>query len=523
MRRAFCGAMVLVLFAAANAVADNPQSSLRPLLETPTAARIGARGLQLSGAPARQEYLLTVSTPSGIVIDGEFTGREAPLFDILNDYGLPLEDGAYAYEVRPVLANTSVRDQQLDEPVAPAGSAALSGSFVVAAGELIGPDFQSEPVTRDVVHADDAIITGSLCVGYDCLTDGTESFGFDSIKMKENNIRVLFDDTSTTAGFAANDWRITANDSASGGGNYFSIDDATGGTVPFRIVAGAPTSSLYVDPAGRLGLGTSTPVLDVHVVSGDTPAARLEQDTTSGWTAQVWDLAGNETNLFVRDVTGGSRLPFRIQPGTPTNTVTMKDDGSVGMGTWTPTASLEVQRAGQNADILVNRTDGATAVVACSDLSVDLGSENDFPVNFVVNGYTAMTLGTNGYLGVGVNAPTRPIDVAGGAYCDGNSWIDASSRELKRDVAALGEGEAREALAGLAPVKFRYRNDDREQHVGFIAEDVPELVATADRRGMSPMDVVAVLTSVVQAQERAIAAQKATIDDMRRRLDRLEN
>ncbi|MBC8391607.1 MAG: hypothetical protein H8E17_03440, partial [Deltaproteobacteria bacterium] len=40
---------------------------------------------------------------------------------------------------------------------------------------------------------------------------------------------------------------------------------------------------------------------------------------------------------------------------------------------------------------------------------------------------------------------------------------------------------------------------------GFIAEDVPELVATKDRKGMSSMDVVAVLTRVVQEQQKTIA------------------
>jgi hypothetical protein len=34
--------------------------------------------------------------------------------------------------------------------------------------------------------------------------------------------------------------------------------------------------------------------------------------------------------------------------------------------------------------------------------------------------------------------------------------------------------------------------------VGFIAEDVPDLVSTKDRKGLSPMDIVAVLTKVVQ-------------------------
>ena len=35
---------------------------------------------------------------------------------------------------------------------------------------------------------------------------------------------------------------------------------------------------------------------------------------------------------------------------------------------------------------------------------------------------------------------------------------------------------------------------------GFIAEEVPELISTKDRKGLSSMDIVAVLTKVVQEQ-----------------------
>jgi hypothetical protein len=51
--------------------------------------------------------------------------------------------------------------------------------------------------------------------------------------------------------------------------------------------------------------------------------------------------------------------------------------------------------------------------------------------------------------------------------------------------------------------------------VGFIAEDVPDLVATADRKGLSSMDVAAVLTKVIQQQQR-------TIEDLQTRLEHLE-
>ncbi len=48
--------------------------------------------------------------------------------------------------------------------------------------------------------------------------------------------------------------------------------------------------------------------------------------------------------------------------------------------------------------------------------------------------------------------------------------------------------------------------------MGFIAEDVPELVATSDRQGLSAMDIVAVLTKVVQEQQQKIEQLEARLD-----------
>ena len=117
----------------------------------------------------------------------------------------------------------------------------------------------------------------------------------------------------------------------------------------------------------------------------------------------------------------------------------------------------------------------------------------------------ALTVMENGYVGYGVMA-AYPLHMASGAYCTtGGVWTNASSREYKKDIRALSSEEAMGALEGLTPVRFSYKDDFGEQHVGFIAEDVPELVASKDRKGMSPMDVVAVLTRVVQEQQKTIA------------------
>ncbi|MFB1033838.1 MAG: hypothetical protein QMC38_00685, partial [Sinobacterium sp.] len=167
----------------------------------------------------------------------------------------------------------------------------------------------------DVLHPDDAIVVGSLCAGLDCVNG--ENFGFDTIRLKENNLRIKFIDTSSSSSFPTRDWQITINDSANGGVNKFSIEDIDGGTTPFTILASAPNDSLFISANGYIGLGTTAPLVQIHVKDGNSPALRLEQDTSAGFAEQTWDLGGNETNFFIRDVTNGSKLPFRIVPNAP--------------------------------------------------------------------------------------------------------------------------------------------------------------------------------------------------------------
>ena len=82
--------------------------------------------------------------------------------------------------------------------------------------------------------------------------------------------------------------------------------------------------------------------------------------------------------------------------------------------------------------------------------------------------------------------------------------MQTSSRAYKDNIRELSIKEALDTLEKLNPVTYVYKSDRNQQHVGFIAEDVPELVATKDRRGLSSMDVVAVLTRAVQQQQAVI-------------------
>ncbi len=375
-------------------------------------------------------------------------------------------DGIYNYEVRLGFVSKHTRGRDDTQQQAPqVRPLTQSGTVFIQDGTIIPPsdnetsflkdissvakiafakfmDFLIPPVFADVVHLDDVIIDGSECVGNDCVNG--ESFGFDTIRLKENNLRVHFYDTSSISNYPTNDWRIIINDSNSGGASYFSIEDSNEGTRPFTVEAGAPNNALYVDDYGRVGIGTAIPAVELHSVDSDTPTLRLQQDGTGGWTPQTWDVAGNESNFFIRDATNASLLPFRIKPGAPTNSLCIQDQGNVGIGT-------------------------------C--------------------------------------APVEKLHVDGNALISGNLEL-GSSREYKKNIQTLKKKEAIDALKALRPVRFNYKNDPAEESVGFIAEEVPDLVSTNSRKSLSPMDVVAVLTKVIQEQQKAIEELSRKVDDL---------
>jgi len=102
---------------------------------------------------------------------------------------------------------------------------------------------------------------------------------------------------------------------------------------------------------------------------------------------------------------------------------------------------------------------------------------------------------------------TGTISSGGGAYTSGGAWIEASSREFKENIMELDQEESLQALESLKPVRYNYKNKKGEEFLGFIAEDVPDLVAMNGRKGMRAMDIVAVLTKVVQDQQKKISDQ----------------
>ena len=507
--------------------------------------KVSAGGSQIDWQPALNgfdRYVLTISTPSGEVITRELASSANISFNLRD---LPvLEDGAYNWQLTAV-ARVPADVQRQVAAAREAGDDARalallkaakiregfteSGSFVVANGAIVTAGAPGEPddkpglggvttngsrpgtpVTNDQVIPDDLIVQGSACVGLDCVNN--ENFGFDTIRMKENNLRVHFDDTSTTAGFPANDWRLIANDSASGGSSKFSIEDSTGAKTPFTITAGASTNSIFADSTGRIGFRTSTPVLDLHVSTSNTPAIRLEQTNAGGFTAQTWDIAGNEANFFVRDVTGGSRLSLRIRPGAPTSSVDINADGQVGFGTASAENNIHVSEAGA-AEIAIENTSG-TAVKWF--FQVDNDTNKTLKISQDGTGGTEVTVDRR----LDANGATLRVD----GSVQATNVVFSSSRELKNEIATVDPKDVLNRLASLPISEWTLKTDAKEtRHIGPMAEDFYKLFNVGtDEKHISVTDANGVALSAIKGLAQLLQERDEEMATLKARLAELE-
>lgn len=87
-----------------------------------------------------------------------------------------------------------------------------------------------------------------------------------------------------------------------------------------------------------------------------------------------------------------------------------------------------------------------------------------------------------------------------------------SVHQDKKNIVELSTEEALAALANLEPVTFNYKQEDQQRYVGFVAENVPDLVASSESDGLKPLEIVAVLTRVVQLQQQKISELESRLE-----------
>lgn len=280
-----------------------------------------------------------------------------------------------------------------------------------------------------------------------------------------------------------------------------------------------------------------------RVNSASAPNIVLNQ-TGGTYIPYQWLLAGDDANFYVQDSTGLT-APFKIDAGSAEDLLHLAGN-NVGIGTYNPAAGLHLRKQAQlsTAEVMARfeTTDDPIGGLFIANNSAGDGtfipkitgrsaSQNAALIHeaIITNDLGASpAIVYNAAKGSGGPLVTRPLVVyrnnsvakviiAANGDVTATSFNPSSSREIKQDIVDLDAASATEALKTLTPVKYVYKDDEsKEPRLGFIAEDVPELVANADRKSVPIMDVVALLTKVVKDQQQTIDEQKRSIEETNR-------
>jgi len=318
----------------------------------------------------------------------------------------------------------------------------------------------------------------------------------DGIHVKENSGVNLGGYTGTTIFDSSN--TTTVNNTGIGIGCH------TGGYVdgPFGTVNGAQGQTVFTNLCVR-SLDDDSSVITVNADYFGGPSwAKLYGVANNNNVGIAFDSFGDSSTI------GGGGM-FRFARGSWTSKTAVQNGDRLGFFAF----------SGYDGTTFLN----TAALTAKVDGSVSAGN---VPTKFVfetnTTGYPRperMVISSSGNVGIGTSTPSYPLHMGSGAYVStGGVWTDASSREYKDNIQALTTEETLDTLKELNPVKFAYKTDRTEKHLGFIAEEVPDLIATKDRKGLSPMDVVAVLTKVIQDQQKTISAHSEKIAELERAL-----
>lgn len=303
--------------------------------------------------------------------------------------------------------------------------------------------------------------------------------------------------------------------SASGCGFLGSGAISINGTSNY-IITLCPSSQSLCCPSGQ-GCGTSGSY-KCSACGSPTTTTTTTPNTTSTTTTTV----PNTTTTTSIIPSTGAALEVRNSNGNPVFTV--KDNGSTytaarlvtnGASAWGSAPFVLGQDVGNRGIVITNKSPNNPKNIY---FGWDIGASQQYAEIFALQeGIAFKNLILNphgGYVGIRTANPSHPLQMGSGAYCSlGGAWTNASSREYKKNIEELASEEAKDTLKYLRPVKFNFKVNPEEQHVGFVAEEAPDLVASKDRKGMSPMDVVAVLTKVVQEQEKLLQEQKKIAEE----------
>lgn len=314
----------------------------------------------------------------------------------------------------------------------------------------------------------------------------------------------------------------------------------------------AGSERMRVDSSGKVGIGTNSPVLPLHINAASGNAAIHLTTNTSGQTVSdgftlTSEVTTNDAYVIQRE---NANLIFRTNDA---ERMRVNSSGNVGIGTTTPGSLLHLNKSSGAADIRLSSGGTLYGTMFASSADTTINSVTAIPLILGTNNTERMRVDSSGRLLIAKTSTSTSVNgfeikvennnasisvqkTASGAgngllfYHNGSyvgglnydntstSLATSSDERLKKDIADAGV--ALPVVNSVRVVSHGWKNDDGTVPFGVVAQElfntVPQAVYQGDNGeevqkvwGVDYVKLVPILVKAVQELSAKVEALEA--------------
>ncbi len=330
-----------------------------------------------------------------------------------------------------------------------------------------------------------------------------------------------YGDISNNASFATGSWVLgdptreawgigmASNSSNTGNMDFFHSNNTTFNQSIFMRITGS----------GNVGIGTTAPYAKLDV-NGTIRAINQVAPTSGSGAELTWD--GIEANLRAYNRTSPGYLPLYLDGSKII--LNNGSSGNVGIGTTSPAGKLQVV-----LPVWINHDTDSQHAIFGSGIITGTGQDgvrigyNDTNNFGVINALKPGSAWGNlilqdggGKVGIGTTSPSHLFQLSGGAYSDGSTWQNSSSRDVKENFTALNPYIILQKINQLPITEWNYKTEDPSaKHIGPVAEDFYSLFGlNGTDKAISTIDPSGVALIGIQALAKNVATISAQVNKL---------